>query len=159
MEMITALADVLETVDLQPEYLAAMNRIMSALQYPVAPDGTIVDTSFTSAVSAYHLARCGFDLVNDPLIKKRAVSGPGIIVGACDWVPPDESTDPVVYRSPLDDLDNMTMGQIDALPEPLRSQARERLGLPHDKPGWQQKPAINIEDAPDVSDGAEWIRE
>lgn len=159
MDLLTNVEQVMEGMGLPPEHLAAMSRLLESIQYPVAPDGTVVDTSFISATVAYHLARCGYDIVRAPLIKKRSVSGPGIIVGACHWVAPDESDEPVVYASPLDDLQNMTMAQIDALPEPLRVEARRQLGLPYREPGWQHTPTVNIEDAPEPDDGAEWIGE
>lgn len=159
MKLVTHAEKVIETLDLPPEYLGAMQRILELLQYPVSPDGTVFDVSFISAPAAYHLARGGVDVVRAPLIKKRPVSGPGIIQGACEWVRPDESSAPVVYSSPLDDLENMTMAQINALPEPLRGEARRRLGLPYEEPGWQQVPVVNIEDAPEPDDGAEWIGE
>jgi hypothetical protein len=156
IELITNLDQVMDTLDLDPARLAAMQRIMEDLQYPVAPDGTVMEVGYVSPTAAYHLARCGYDRVNEPLIKKRPVSGPGIVMGACHWVSLDEADSPVVFSSPLDDLENMTIAQVNALPEPTRSQARERLGLPHDKPGWNQKPKVNIEDAPDSDDGPDW---
>ena len=157
MDLLTNVSEVINGLGLPTEHLAAMDRLLDAIQYPAAPDGTVVETSFISATLAYHLARCGFDLVNTPLVKKRTIGGPGIVMGACEWVEPDESSDPVVYASPLDDLQNMTMAQIDALPEPLRAEARRRLGLPYEEPGWQHTPVVNIEDAPEPDDGAEWI--
>lgn len=160
MELLTDSNQVFDTLNLDPSRLLAMQAIMDCLQYPVAPDETVIEVGFVSATIAYHLARCGFGIVRPPLIQKRKVSGPGIIVGACHWVGIDESADPMFYSSPLDDLENLTFAQVDALPEPLRSEARKRLGLPYDEPGWQHKPNVKIEDAPDdVDDGAEWIRE
>ncbi len=156
MTLYTNPMEVLEKLGLPPQHMLAMAQIMEGLVYPLAPDDTVVDMSFTRAVAAYHLARLGFAQVNEPLIKKREVSGPGIIEGACHWVPADADDTPLVYRSPLDDLDNMTMGEINALPAPLKRAAYEKLGLPFDEPGWQQKPILNIDDVPDTDDGPDW---
>lgn len=147
-----------KTLDLPLEYLLAMDRILRMLHYPVAPDGTVVDVRFINAVAAYHLARCGLDFVREPLIKRRDVKGPGIIEDACTWVKTNEDNTPLEYRSPLDDVENMTLAEINALPEPLKYVAYQRLGLPCEKPGWNLKPKVNIEDAPDIDDGKEWIR-
>lgn len=156
MELFTSYDHVMETLGISEEYRGAMSRLLDCLQYPVAPDGTVFDSSLFGAVAAYHLARCGFDVARTPLIQKRPVSGPGIIVGACEWVSTDEDASPVTYSSPISDLENMTIAQIDALPEPLRREARQKLGLPYEEPGWNQKPEVSIEDAPDMIDGAEW---
>ena len=159
MDSVTLYTDprkVLEELGLPPQHMVAMLQILDALVYPVAPDDTVVDMSFTRAVAAYHLARLGFCIGNEPLIKKRDVSGPGIIQGACHWVAADADDTPLVYSSPLDDLENMSMNQINALPTPLRRVACERLGLPFEEPGWQQAPILNIEDAPDTDTGPDW---
>lgn len=156
MTLYTNPMEVLQKLGLPPQHMLAMAQIMEALVYPLAPDETVVDMSFTRAVAAYHLARLGFAQVNEPLIKRRGVSGPGIVEGACHWVAADADDTPLVYRSPLDDLDNMTMGEINALPVPLKRAAYEKLGLPFDEPGWQQAPILNIDDAPDTAGGPEW---
>lgn len=154
-ELITDPQQVFEQLNLPPEYLAAMGRILAFLQYPVAPDDSVFDVSFAAAVVAYHLSRCGFDIVRTPLIKKREVSGPGIVMGACHWVDAAEDNSPLVYRSPLDDVENMTLAEINALPESLKREAYARLGLPYEEPEWTRGPAVNIEEAPEP-DGAEW---
>ena len=160
MELLTDSNDVLETLNLDAQHLLAMQRIIDCLQYPVSPDGTVIEVGFVSATVAFHLSRCGFDFANEPLIQKRKVAGPGIVVGACHWVGIEESADPLLYDNPLDNIENLTIAQINSLPEPVRGEARKQLGLPYDEPGWKQQPNVKIEDAPDeVDDGAEWIRE
>lgn len=156
MTLYTNPMEVLEKLGLPPQHMLAMAQIMEALVYPLAPDDTVVDMSFTRAVAAYHLARLGFAQVNEPLIKKREVSGPGIVEGACHWVDANADDSPLVYQSPLDDLENMSINEINALPTPMRRIACERLGLPFDEPGWQQAPILNIEDAPEPDDGVDW---
>lgn len=163
--LITNPDSVRDAIGLPDEYLSAMGRLMSALDYPVSPpddDGitTTFDMSFMKAIAAYHLARCGFDIARDPLIHKQRVSGPGIIEGACQWPEVGEGNSPIVYASPLDDLENMTINQINALPEPLKREAYLRMGWPYtDESGWNAAPAVNIEDAPEADDGAEWTHD
>lgn len=156
MTLYTNPMEVLEKLGLPPQHMIAMAQIMEGLVYPLAPDDTVVDMSFTRAVAAYHLARLGFAQINPPLIKKREVSGPGIVEGACHWVPADADDTPLVYRNPLDDLDNMTIAEINALPTPLKRVAYEKLGMPFEEPGWQQRPILNIDDVPDTDDGPDW---
>lgn len=156
MTLYTNPMEVLEKLGLPAPHMLAMAQLLDALVYPLAPDDTVVDMSFTRAVAAYHLARLGFGLVNEPVIKKQEVSGPGIIEGACYWVPADQEAPPLVYKSPLDDLENMTINEINALPTPMKRLAYEKLGLPFEEPGWQRKPILNIDDAPDTDDGPDW---
>ena len=142
--------EVIEQLNLPVPYLKAMARIMDALDYPVAPDGeTVIDVSYVKAFAAYHLARAGFDLVNDPLIVKQPITGPGIIVGACNWVDAGEDSTPQHFPDPLGDVQNMTMAEIAALPERLQREAYRRLGLPVEDEGWHTQTQITMQDADD----------
>lgn len=130
----------------QVPYMIAMQAIMDALQYPVAKDGSVMGISdglnFMKPTLAYHLARCGIGPANPPLIKRQAVTGPGVIEDAVRWVSADAPDDP------LEHVEDMTMAQINALPEELRVEAKRRLGIlpPYEPPeGWHTHTRINIE--------------
>lgn len=142
--------------------------MLDDLQYPVAKDGSVMDASAIKAWVAWHLVRCGWRKPNDgelidnydaPVIKKRRVYGTGVMEDAVNWVGVDEPDDP------LSDLPNMTMAEIEGLPEDLRAEARRRLGLAapqpdsDPQPAWSVKPFITIADEPDVDDGTEWTPE
>jgi hypothetical protein len=153
-----------------PDYLQEVfEQLISDLQYPVAKNGDVLDTHAIRPGIAYHLVRAGWRKPNnadglalrddeqhwdDPQIKKRKVYGPGVIEDAVTWVP---VTDP---DDPLEDLQNMTVAQIEALPADLRDEAKRRLGLlpplptkadsENLQPAWSVAPSINITDADDV---------
>lgn len=148
-----------------------LEQMLGDLQYPQAKDGSIIDTKGFAHLVAWHLVRCGWRKPNntdgvglreefdDPVIKKRNVSGPGVFEDAVVWVGFNEPDDP------LADIENMTIREIDELPEELRYEAKRRLGLissptPADVPNfgveeWSIKPHINITDAEDVGDEPE----
>ena len=133
----------------QAPYRLAMGQMMADLQYPVAPDGTVLGISdalnWLKPAICYHFARCGYGLLNPPLIKAQP-SENAIIEDAVTWVAADAPD------NPLADLTNMTMGQINSLPEPTRTTALRRLGLlppPEPDPGWVQPPVVDIQDAPE----------
>jgi hypothetical protein len=82
-----------------------------------------------------------------PLIKARKVYGSGVYEDAVTWVAFDAPDDP------LEHLADMTMGQIEALPD-LKFEAKRRLDAPppapcEPKPLWTQPPLVSITDAPD----------
>lgn len=133
----------------QRPYLESMAAIMEALQYPVAKDGSVLGISdalnWMKPTLAYHLARCGIGPVNPPLIKKQRVDAP-MIEDACKWVGINAPDDP------LADVENMTMAQINSLPEDLAVAAKRRLGIlppPEPSPGWVQPPVVTIADGPE----------
>jgi len=137
-----------------------MDQLLGDLQNPVGKDGTVLYTEPFKAILAWHLVRAGWRKPNtldqlalreefdDPVIKKRAISGPGVMEDAVEWVGFSEPDDP------LEHLDDMTMGQINALPEHLRIEAKRRQGLIPERPRaedipnnvrrWSVKPVINI---------------
>jgi hypothetical protein len=145
--------------------------LLAALQYPVNKDGSVMDLDLggygLAPGIAYHLNRAGVRIPNntegfplveeydDPLIKKRKVYGPGVYEDACLWVPfhtPDD---------PLANLEQMTMAQIEALPDDVKFEAKRRLGMlpptpenTEPTPGWSVQPFITITDAPDTE--TEW---
>lgn len=150
-------------------YMAlVMQQLMDDLQYPQAKDGTQMDANAFKHIIAYHLVRAGWRKPNnhdhlalreefdDPLIKKRKVTGPGVLEDAVHWVSIAEPDDP------LAGLEKMTVGDIEALPDELRFEAKRRLGLigeptPEDVPDfgvepWSIKPHLTITDAPDPGD-------
>lgn len=158
----------------QQSYKArVLQQLLDDLQYPVNKDGSIMDTSWFKAAIAMHLVRAGWRKPNntdgialregneiawdDPEIKPRKVYGPGVFEDAITWVSVNEPDDP------LDDIQNMTMSQIDALPDDLRIEAKRRLGLiprepqPDPDAGWSVKPLIHITDEEDPDDGTQWI--
>jgi hypothetical protein len=142
-----------------------MEQMLGDLQHPVGKDGTTVYAEGFKAIVAWHLVRAGwrkpnnldeFPLVeayDDPVIKKRKVFGPGVLEDAVEWVGFDEPDDP------LEHLADMTMGEIEALPEHLRIEAKRRLGLigdpaPANVPNfgveeWATKPLVRITDEED----------
>lgn len=135
----------------------ALAHCLLDLTYPVAKDGTRVDMSAFSAIVAYHLVRCGWR--PDPakrMIKSRKVNARGVFVDANEWVPIDFPDDP------LENLANMTMSEIDALPPGLKAEAMQRITgevLPElpDNPGWKVETSIRITDEPhEPDDGFEW---
>lgn len=139
-----------------------MDQLMGDLQHPVGKDGTMLYAEGFKAIVAWHLVRAGwrkpnnldeFPLVeayDDPLIKKRKIHGPGVFEDACTWVPFDAPDDP------LDRLADMTMGEIETLPDDLRIEAKRRLGIapapqPDTNTGWSVSPLVTITDADDVA--------
>ncbi|CKH14022.1 hypothetical protein PXH78_26995 [Mycolicibacterium smegmatis] len=150
-------------------YLARVyKQMLDDLHYPVSKNGDIMDASAVKAWVCWHLVRCGwrkpnntdgFALVedyDDPLIKPRKVYGPGIVEDAVTWVP---ATDP---DDPLQNLESMTVAEIEALPDDLKVEAKRRLGLipPQPQPseeGWSVKPFITITEADDVDDDTRWV--
>lgn len=156
-----------------PRRNAYMSRVyqqmLDDLHYPVAKDGSIMDASAIKAWVAWHLVRTGWRKPNntdglalveefdDPIIKKRRISAAGVVEDAIEWVGVNEPDDP------LANLADMTMGQIEALPEVQRIEAKRRLGLlpPPDtdaepEPAWSVKTFIQIADEDDVDDGTQW---
>lgn len=143
----------------------AYEQMLDDLQYPVAKDGSVMDASAIKAWVAWHLIRAGWrkpsqhDLdenFDQPIIKKRRIYSPGVMADAVTWVGIDEPDDP------LDGVEDLTVAQIDSLPDDLRIEARRRLGLlppqpnTEPQPNWSVKPFITIADEPDVDDGTEW---
>lgn len=148
-------------------YMArVLDQMLGDLQYPQAKDGSVVDTKGFGHLVAWHLVRCGwrkpnnldhFPLVeqyDDPVIKKRRVYGPGVYEDAVVWVSFDEADDP------LADIENMTIREIESLPDEVKFEAKRRLGLiasptPDDVPNfgveeWSAKPNVRITDEPDL---------
>ena len=150
---------------------AVYEQMLDDLQYPQAKDGSIMDASAIKPWVAWHLIRCGWRKPNnhdhlalreefdDPLIKKRKVNSPGVVEDAVVWVPIDAPDDP------LAGIENMTMRDIEELPDELRTEAKRRLGLlitpPAEEPEmpWQIQPHVTITDAPYVDDETDWTRE
>lgn len=145
-------------------YMArVLAQMLEDLQYPQAKDGSIVDTKGFGHLVAWHLVRCGwrkpnnlddFPLVedfDDPVIKKRKVLGPGVFEDAVVWVGFNEPDDP------LAGLEDMTLREIESLPEEVRFEAKRRMGLigtptPDATPNfgvqpWTAPPRISITDA------------
>jgi hypothetical protein len=149
-------------------YLAIVyKQMLDDLTWPVAKDGSTMQTDGIKAWVCWHLVRTGwrkpnntnnFPLVeeyDDPLIKPRKVYGPGVFEGAIRWV---SVTDP---DDPLEGLENMTVGQIEALPDDVKFEAKRRLGMlppvepSEPTPAWTVRPNINITDEPEPED-VEW---
>lgn len=141
---------------------AVYGQMLGDLTYPVTKDGTIMDLSGVKALVCWHLVRCGWRKPNntdglaaveeydEPIIKRRKVYGPGVAEDAIRWIGADESDDP------LADLDNMTIGQIEALPDDdVKIEAKRRLGMlpptpePDPEAGWHVQPFVTIIDEPD----------
>ena len=142
-----------------------LGQMLEDLQYPQAKDGSIVDTKGFAHLVAWHLVRCGWRKPNnldnfalreefdDPIIKKRKVLGGGVFEDAVVWVGFNETDDP------LEGLEDMTMREIEALPDEVKFEAKRRLGLapavpPRPSPDqlempWQANPLITIADAPE----------
>jgi hypothetical protein len=145
---------------------AVYAQMMADLQYPVAKDGSVMDASGIKAWVCWHLVRAGWRKPNntdrlalreeydDPVIKKRRVYGPGVFEDAVTWVDAAEPDDP------LDNLQHMTVAEIEALPEDVRLEAKRRLGVTpaapqaDPQPAWTVQPYISITDAPDET--TEW---
>ena len=144
-------------IEQQRYLLRVYEQILADLTYPVAKDGSIMDCNAFKAWVGWHLVRAGWRKPNntdgvflieeydDPMIKSRRVYGPGVYEDAVQWVPFSDPDDP------LGNLENMTMAQIEKLPEDLRAEAKRRLGLappieqtPND-PAWQVSPFVHIE--------------
>lgn len=142
-------------------------QMLDDLQYPHAKDGSVMDASGIKAWVCWHLVRAGWRKPNnadglplleeydDPIIKKRRVYGPGIYEDAVVWVGIDEPDDP------LEHLEDMTVAQIEALPDDVKVAAKRRLGLlppPQPdgelRPAWSVQPYVTIVDAPD--DETDW---
>jgi hypothetical protein len=146
------------------QYMAAVyKQILDDLTYPVAKDGSIMDASGVKAWIGWHLVRAGWRKPNnsdhlplvegldDPVIKKRRVHGPGVMEDAVTWVPVSEPDDP------LENLEQMTIAQVEALPDDLKIEAKRRLGLlppvePDLEPAWSVQPFITITDEPAPDD-------
>lgn len=147
-------------------YMArVLAQMLGDLQYPQAKDGSIIDTKGFGHLVAWHLVRCGwrkpnnldnFPLVeehDDPIIKPRKVLGPGVFEDAVVWVGFNEPDDP------LEHLADMTMREVEALPDEVKYEAKRRLGMattptPDDVPNfgveeWSVKTRINITDVED----------
>lgn len=154
------------TGDPRQAYLAlVMAQLLGDLQHPVGKDGSTVYAEGFKAIVAWHLVRAGWRKPNnldglalqeefdDPVIKKRSVAGPGVMEDAVVWVDSNEPDDP------LEHLADMTIKQIDALPDDLRIEARRRLGLipampqPDTENGWTVRPVFTISDADDTREG------
>ena len=127
------------------------------LTYPVSSDGTRIDVSGYRQIIAYHLVRCGWRMDREKrMIKSRKVNARGVYVDANEWVPIDMPDDP------LDNLANMTMRDIDALPPGLKAEAMQRITgevLPElpENPGWKVETRIKItDDSTEPDDGFEW---
>lgn len=156
-EMHQAYLDAVARGDRKREHAAVMAMLMDDLMYPPSVDDkAIMDLTFMRPGIARHLGRLGWRWHPDKaLIKKRTVAGPGTFMDACVWVDVREPDDP------LEDLQNMTMAQINSLPDELRVEAQRRLGIlnqaePQGDP-WQAPNQVSVVDAPDVADdGAVW---
>lgn len=145
----------------------AMLALMADLRYPVGAnrdnvalldglpwrDGdqgqNILDSM--KAVIAYHLVRCGWRPdMGRRLIKARKVLGGGVFDDAVTWIGVGEPDDP------LANLAQMTISEIQELPEDVRVEAMRRIGLKVEAPkrpeGWVASPVVNIADAPDNDD-------
>jgi hypothetical protein len=119
------------------------------LRYPVAPDGSVMQSDYFAAFVAYHLVRCGWRPHEDKrTIKPRKVPGTSLAANAVEWVDMDADDDP------LHNLANMTMADIARLPDSWRHEAIRRLGgnvpndLPKPKSPWTVDTKINIAKAP-----------
>lgn len=139
------------------DFNVAAAALMGDLRYPTSKDGSVIDITYFSTVIAYHLARCGWRL--DPQkrqIKPRKITARDVVAGAVEWVDVNEPDDP------LENLANMTMKEINALPPVQRAIAIRRIGgpalpeLPSHHPGWHTRTKVNITDAPDTPDGMQW---
>ena len=136
-------------------------QMLDDLTYPVAKDGSVMDASGVKAWICWHLVRTGWRKPNntdglalieeydDPAIKKRRVYGPGVMEDAVTWIPADAPDDP------LERLDSLTVGQIEALPADIKLEAKRRLGMlpPIEVPEltfpWSVSPHVTITDEPD----------
>jgi hypothetical protein len=138
-------------------------QMMDSLHYPRAKDGSIMDASGIKAWVCWHLTNEGWRKPNntdglplieeydDPVIKKRRVYGPGVMEDAVVWVGMNEPDDP------LENLEQMTIAQVEALPDDLKIEAKRRLGLlppvePDLEPAWSVQPFITITDEPAPDD-------
>jgi hypothetical protein len=136
-------------------------QMLDDLTYPQAKDGSVMDASGVKAWICWHLVRTGWRKPNntdglalveeydDPVIKPRKVYGPGVMEDAITWIPADAPDDP------LDKLEQMTVAQIEHLPEDIKLEAKRRLGIlpPPDiaapQPAWSVAPHVTITDEPD----------
>lgn len=159
-----AAAEIRKKLDKKSEAVKEMElsliALMHDLRYPVARDGTVLDTSFISPIVAYHLIRCGWRIDNEKrVIKARNVVAKGVVEGAVEWVAVDDPDDP------LANLHSMTMADINQLSPSMRAEALRRMGAPEspdlsNNSGWHVSTSLKVEEAPDTtSDGTEWIRE
>lgn len=139
-----------------------MAQLLTDLSYPRGEDGRVLDTNAFKAVLAQHLMRAGWRKPNntdglalieeydEPEIKARKMVGPGVYEDAIEWVPFDAPDDP------LADLQNMTIAQINALPEHLSTEAKRRLGMLPNAPQptdlWSVKPTLTITDAEEADE-------
>jgi len=156
------------------DHKAYLNKVyeqmVADLHYPQGKDGAQMDATAFKYLVAWHLVRCGWRKPNnldhlplveeydDPLIKKRKVTGPGVVEDAVTWVPLDAPDDPLAH------LEDMTMREIEALDPDLQLEAKRRLGLevPVEIPesaGWSVQPFITITDGEEAGDDTEWIPE
>jgi hypothetical protein len=146
-------------------YRAAVRaQLAESLHYPLGTIGELIDGGPAIFLGlGWHLERDGWrrpysmTLIPEwdiPVIKKRKVYGPGVYEDAVTWVDFNEPDDP------LENLADMTISQIEALPEDLKLEAKRRLGMlppppePDPQPAWTQPPLVNITNAPD--ENTEW---
>jgi hypothetical protein len=136
---------------------SAMGEMLEDLRYPISRDGSVLDTAFIAPLIAYHLVRCGWRQDPDArIIKSRKVVAKGVVEDAVEWVSVDEPDDP------LENLENMTLAEINALSPNVRAEALRRMGGPETpdlptNPGWHVSTSLNIEQALDTEDdGTEW---
>lgn len=149
-ELLDAYREAVEAGDEDREMAATMSMLMLDLRYPPSADGGgIVELSYVLPSVAKHLTRVGWRWQPDRAkIKARPVPGPGVYSDAVAWVGINEPDDP------LEDLENMSMAEINQLPEDLRVEARRRLGMipavhQPESQLWSEPNKVNIADAPD----------
>lgn len=153
-----------------------MGQMLEDLKYPQAKDGSITDVNRFAHLIAWHLVRCGwrkpnntdgFPLVeefDDPIIKARKVLGGGVFEDAVVWVGFNEPDDP------LEHLEDMTIREVEALPDEVKYEAKRRLGLlPRHEPTpppemsnaseWSVTPEVRITDAAEESGDDHTTRE
>ncbi|WP_235732614.1 phage gene 29 protein family protein [Mycolicibacterium septicum] len=134
------------------EMTAALGQFMADCHYAVSKDGDILDTSYVKTIIGYHMIRCGWRKVADPVIKKRRVIAPGVIEDAVEWVDVDEPDDP------LANLENMSVRELAELSPDARAAAIRRLGGDYDhdltepQVRWSVTPNITITDDPITGD-------
>ncbi|AID58839.1 hypothetical protein PBI_GAIA_19 [Mycobacterium phage Gaia] len=130
------------------EMTAALGEFLEDCHYAVSKNGDILDTSYFKAIVGYHMIRCGWRRVAEPVIKKRRVIAPGVIEDACEWVDINEPDDP------LENLENMSVRELAELSPEARAAAIRRLGgdydhdLPEPEVRWSVTPNITITDDP-----------
>ncbi|WP_396909516.1 hypothetical protein [Mycolicibacterium sp.] len=134
------------------EMTAALGAFLADCHYPVAKDGAVMDASYVKTIIGYHMVRCGWRKVADPVIKPRRVIAAGVIEDAVEWVDIGEPDDP------LAGLENMSVRELAELTPAARAAAIRRLGgeyehdLPEPETPWQVTPNITITDDPITGD-------